>query len=312
MRVLIMYPLFEDKISILKKNYETDIISHTPTKDDLYSYLRKYDAIISLLSHKFTEDMFEGEIKTKIIVNYAVGYDNIPLNICKEKNIVVCNTPDVLTRASAELAFALLISVSRNFYRGENLVRTKEWKGWAPDLLLGFQLNKMEIGIIGAGRIGTEMMRICNGFGMKVYYYSRTKKEDCSLFAEYKELDQLIKESDAISLHIPLNEETHHLLSRDRIFSMKKNAILINTARGDVVDEDALIDALEKKHLWGAGLDVYHNEPQVNERLLKLDNVILQPHTGSATFNARHKMAEMAVRSIMDFFDNKEPLNRVV
>ncbi len=307
-----MYNLFEGALKPLKEKFDVDIITHRPSDKELRQYLRDYDGIISLLSYKFTEDMFDENVRVKIISNYAVGYDNIPIDKCKEKGIVVCNTPDVLTRATAELSFALLISVARRFHEGEELVRSGVWEGWKPDLLLGYELLNMKIGIIGAGRIGTEMMRLCKAFGMDVYYYSRNRKKEADRIGKYMELDDLLKEMDAVSLHLSLMKETYHLLNREKLMLMKKGSVLINTSRGDIIDETALIELLKNGHFHGAGLDVFHNEPDVNEELRKLDNVVLLPHIGSATYKTRYKMAEIAVNAVINFFEGKEIPNRVV
>ncbi len=312
MRILVMYNLFEEALKPLREKFEVDIITHKPSNEELREYLKKYDGIISLLSYKFTEDMFTDDVKVKIISNYAVGYDNIPIDECKEKGIVVCNTPDVLTRATAELSFALLISVARRFHEGEELVRSGVWDGWKPDLLLGYELLGMKIGIIGAGRIGREMMKLCKAFGMDVYYYSRNRKKEADEFGKYTQLDEMLEIVDAVSLHVPLTDETYHLLDRNRLLKMKKGSILINTSRGDVIDETALIELLKNGHFHGAGLDVFHNEPDVNEELRKLNNVILLPHIGSATYKTRYKMAEIAVNAVINFFEGKEIPNRVV
>lgn len=280
-------------------------------EEDLINILKDCDGAITLLSDPITKRVLENS-KMKIIANYAVGYNNIDVEYATKKGIVITNTPDVLTDATADLTLALLLSVARRIIEGDLFTRKGKFKGWQPSLFLGFDLKGKSIGIIGMGRIGKAVARRCIPFGLKIYYSQRQrllKSEEDALNAKYLPLDELIKSCDIITLHCPYTNETHKLLNRDRIFSMKKGSILLNTSRGLVVDEDALSDALISGHLYGAGLDVYEKEPKINEKLLKLKNVVLLPHIGSAGKETREEMAELAVTSIISFFEGKVPAN---
>lgn len=280
------------------------------SESELIRMLKDANGAITLLSDPLTKNVIE-KTKLEIISNYAVGYNNIDVSFATERGIVVTNTPDVLTDATADLTLALILSVARRIVESDKFTRKGKFKGWLPQLMLGVDLRGKILGIIGMGRIGKAVARRVIPFGMKILYFQRKRlvqSEEDSLKASFVELDRLLKVSDIVSIHCPLTKETNNLLSRDKIFSMKKGAILINTSRGQVVDEKALCDALEN-HLFGAGLDVYENEPQINRGLLRMKNVVLLPHIGSAGRETREKMAEMAVSNIISFFEGKIPPN---
>ncbi len=284
------------------------------TKEEIIEKIKGKDALISLLADPIDKEVIDSSPKLKIIANYAVGYNNIDYEYCIEKGIYVTHTPGVLTEATADIAFSLLLSVSRRIIESHNFVLEGKFKGWEPNLLLGKEIAGKTIGIIGMGRIGKAFARRCKGFGMNIFYYSRTKlgeKEEKELGITFKNLNNLLSESDFISLHVPLTKDTYHLLNKEKLELLKNDAILINTSRGAVVDEEYLIKMLKEKRIYGAGFDVYEREPFVPEELKKLKNVVLLPHIGSATEETREKMAMMSVKAIEDYFSGKIPQNLI-
>jgi glyoxylate reductase len=271
-------------------------------------------ALISFLSDPIDKEIIDLAPGLKIIANYAVGYNNIDVAHAIKRGIPVTNTPDVLTQATADLAMALILAVSRRIVEGDHFVRQGKFAGWGANLMLGKELNNSTIGIIGMGRIGQAAALRARGFGMKIIYYDRSRKPELEKkwgFVYMPFLD-LVKKADIVSLHIPSYPEVHHLFNKEVFDCMKRDAIFINAARGDLVDEAYLAEKLEKKELFGAGLDVYEFEPEVNERLLKLKNVVLVPHIGSATYTARMGMAQITIDNVKQAFANIEPQNLVV
>ncbi len=246
-----------------------------------------------------------------MIASYAVGYDNIDISAATERGIPVSNTPGVLTETTAELAWALLFSVARRIVEGDTFTRAGKFKGWEPLLMLGQDVTNKTLGIIGAGRIGTAFALKSKGFDMKVIYTDEQRNEQLEreLGAKKVPLSELLKESDYVSIHVPLMKATHHLIGEKELRMMKKTAILINTARGPIINEKALIKALTEHWIFGAGLDVYEHEPKIPEELKKLDNVILQPHTGSGTIETRTKMALMAAENLIEGLKGNIPPN---
>lgn len=283
------------------------------SKQELLKYAADADGIISLLSDKLDREIISQLKNCKVIANYAVGYNNIDVNAAKDKNIVVTNTPELLTDATAEIAMALTLACSRHITQGDKLVRENKFSGWAPELLLGIELTGKTFGIVGSGRIGTAAAIRAKAFGMKIIYFSRSKNTalEKATGAKKVSLQTLMKSSDVVSLHVPLTDKTRNLLDKEHLNLMKENAILINTARGEVLDEKELIRMLKNKRIFSAGFDVYENEPQLNKELLKLKNVVLLPHIGSATFEARTKMAELCAKNIISVLKGKKPLTPV-
>lgn len=245
----------------------------------------------------------------RVVANMAVGMDNIDLVAARERGIRVTNTPGVLTDATADLAFSLLLSLARRIPEGDRMVREGRWRGWAPTLLLGADLVGQTLGIVGAGRIGTAMARRAAGFGMRVVHASRGEHPEVG---PRLELEELLASSDFVSLHCPLTEATRHLIDADRIKLMKQTSYLINTARGPVVHEPALIEALRSGRIAGAAFDVFDGEPAVNPGLLDLPNVVLAPHVGSATFRTRERMARMVLEDAFAVLEGREPRYPVV
>jgi glyoxylate reductase len=283
------------------------------TREELVKNAKDSDGIIALLTEKYDKEMIDQLPKCKIIANYAVGFNNIDIEYAKSKNIIVTNTPDVLTDATAEVAAALVISCARRIPEAEKLMRENKFKGWEPELLIGVQLTGKTIGIIGAGRIGQATAKRMRGFGCNIIYYNRTKKVDFEeeLSARKVSLNKLMKTADIISIHLPLNPATNKLLDKEKLEMMKPNAIIVNTARGEIVDENYLIKMLKRKRIFSAGFDVYENEPKVNPDLLKLKNVVVLPHIGSGTIETRNAMAELAAKNINNVLKGKKPLTSV-
>jgi glyoxylate reductase len=255
------------------------------------------DALISVLTDKVDKDLLAAAPRLRVVSNIAVGYDNIDVPAAKARGIVVTNTPDVLTEATAELTWTLILSAARRVPEGDRLVRRRGWKGWALDFMLGTELRGKQLGIIGRGRIGRAVAARAPAFGMTTVF----AKHDMSF-------DQLLVSSDVISIHTPLTAETRHMFDRRTLARMKRTAILVNTARGPVIDEEALAWALKERLIAAAALDVYEREPIVHEALLDLENVVLAPHLGSATRETRTAMIDLAVGNALAVLEGKPPL----
>jgi glyoxylate reductase len=244
----------------------------------------------------------------EVIANIAVGYDNIDIAAARQRGIIVTNTPDVLTEAVAEFTWALILGIARRVAEGDRLIRAGEWKRWGLDFMLGTELHGKQLGIIGAGRIGRAVAAKAPAFGMKTVFARRSPDvKDPS----YVSLDQLLVSSDVISIHTPQTPQTYHLIDKKALARMKRSALLVNTARGPIVDEEALAWALGERLIAGAALDVYEKEPQVHPDLLHRENVLLAPHLGSATRETRTAMAELAVRNVLAVLAGDQPLTPV-
>jgi glyoxylate reductase len=270
-------------------------------------------ALISFLSDKIDRCVMDLGQNLKIIANYAVGYNNIDVSYAKEKNIPVTNTPEVLTDATADFTMLLLLAVSRRLVQADAFTRAGKFKGWGANLMLGKHINGAAMGIVGMGRIGTATALRAKSFGMKILYYSRSRKtqlEEQEGF-NYKSFNDLLKEADVVSLHLPSTPETYHLMNATAIDGMKKDAIFINVSRGDLMDEAYLAQKLEKRELFGAGLDVFEYEPKVTGTLIGLDNVVLAPHLGSATYTTRLAMAQITVANVKSVLSGQPPTNLV-
>lgn len=279
------------------------------SREELARIAQNFDAMICLLSERVDRELLEQASRLRVVANYAVGFDNLDVEAATRLGIALTNTPDVLTNATAELAWALLFAAARHVAAGDRFVREKRFHGWDPLLFLGHELAGKTLGVIGAGRIGTAMAKRAVGFEMKILYTKRSgpSPQMEALGARFVGLDELLRESDFISIHTPLTPDTRHLIDREKIRLMKPSAILVNTGRGPVVEEAALADALAEGRLAAAGLDVYENEPTIDPRLLTLPNVVLLPHIGSATYEARSAMAELAALNILDYFEGRIP-----
>ncbi len=312
-KVYVTRMIDEEAIDLLKKKYEVDINlkGRDLTKDELLNIVMNYDAVLTMLSNKIDKEVIDKSKNVKIFADYSVGYNNFDVDYAKEKGIYLTNTPDVLTNATADLALSLLLAVSRRIVESDAYVSDGKFKEWKPKLLLGKELYGKTLGIVGFGRIGQAVAKRANGFGLNIIYYNRTRKEDKELNSKYVDFDTLLKESDFISIHTPLNKETYHLFSKREFELMKDDAVLINTSRGAVIDEEGLIRVLKTGKLFGAGLDVYENEPIVPNELINLENVITLPHIGSATNEARKAMAIIAANNIIQALEGEMPENSV-
>ena len=284
---------------------EFDVVAHPNehgrTEDDMITILAEGDAAITLLGDPITRRVLEANPHLRIVANHAVGYNNIDVDAARELGITVTNTPGVLTEATADLTMALLLAVARRIVEGDAEVRRTARVEWEPLYMLGASLQGKRLGIIGMGRIGSAVAERARAFGMDILGVRRGDA-----------IDELLATSDFVSIHVPLSRETRHLINRETLARMKKGAYLINTARGAIVDEEALCDALDSGHLRGAALDVYEHEPEVNPRLLAMRNVVIVPHIGSATEEARTAMARIAATDVRRFLEGQKPLNVVV
>ncbi len=279
-------------------------------EEEMAAFVGTATAAVTLLSHPVTARVLEACPALRIVANYAVGHDNVDLEAARTRGIWVTNTPDVLTEATADLAWALILGVTRRILEGDALVRRGGFHGWEPSLLLGTGLQGKTLGIVGFGRIGQAVARRAPAFGMEVLYASRTGRSGAP--GRRVELEELLAASHVVSLHCPLTPATHHLLDARRLVLMRPGAVLINTARGPVVDEAALVEALSSGRLGGAGLDVYEREPEVHPGLLELPNVMLLPHVGSATVETRSAMADLVAANVEAVLEGREPPTPVV
>ncbi|MGI6575952.1 MAG: 2-hydroxyacid dehydrogenase [bacterium] len=289
---------------------ELNLRDRNLTPEELYRAAQDKDGILCLLNDRIDGDFLAANPQLKVVSNYAVGYNNIDLKAATAQGVMVTNTPGVLSETTADLAWALLMGVARRVIEGDQVIRSgRKWE-WAPTFLLGQDIHHKVLGIVGMGRIGQAVARRAQGFSMPVIYYNRTKlsfAQEKELGVEYRPFTGLLQEADYISIHVPLTEETRHMFGSREFALMKRDAYLINTARGPIVDEAALAKALQDGEIAGAGLDVYENEPEVNPAFLALPNVILLPHVGSATIATRNKMAELAAINLLAALKGQRP-----
>jgi glyoxylate reductase len=279
--------------------------------------LRNCDVLVPTVTDRIDAELIAGAgDRLRLIANFGAGYEHIDLAAARSRKIMVTNTPSVFTDDTADLTLALIISASRRFAEGVRQLHSGQWKGWAPSGLLGHCLGGKQLAIIGMGRIGQAVAHRARAFGMDISYHNRHRLPPAieNMFsARYEpDLDRLIANADILSLHCPASEETHHLLSGARIASMKPDAYIVNTARGQLIDEDALIEALSQGRLGGAGLDVYSREPAFDLRLLELPNVVAIPHLGSATFEGREEAGEKVIANIRFWADGHRPPDQVL
>jgi glyoxylate reductase len=285
------------------------------TRDELKAKIRDKEGLLCLLVDQVDREVMEVAARLKIIANCAVGIDNIDLQAARQKGILVTNTPGVLTEATADLTWALILATVRRIPQADRFTRARRFRGWELDLFLGRDLGGKRLGIIGMGRIGRAVAQRARAFRMEVVYFDphRLSLDEETLHrAEYLPLDELLSTADIISIHAALTQATTRLLSAQKLRLLKKEAVLINVARGPLVDEEALAEALAKGDLWAAGLDVYEREPEINAKLLRLDNVVLLPHIGSATYETRQRMAMMAARNLVQGLRGERPDNLVI
>jgi len=303
MKIFVTRKIPQPGLDALQKEFTLEVnpADRVLSKEEIIEGVKGKDGLLCLLTDPIDKDVINAEPHLKMIASYAVGYDNIDIAAATKRGIPVSNTPGVLTETTAELAWALLFSVTRRIVEGDTFTREGNFKGWAPMLMLGQDVSHKTLGVIGTGRIGAAFALKSKGFHMNVLYTDEQRNEqlELELGAKKVPLSQLLKESDFISIHVPLTKNTHHLIDEEQLRMMKKTAVLINTARGPIINEKALVKALTEQWIFGAGLDVYENEPELSEELKRLRNVVLQPHTGSGTIETRTKMALMAAENMM-------------
>jgi len=287
------------------------------SRDDLAAAMAEAEVLVPTVTDEITADLIRNAgPQLKLIASFGTGVNHIALDAAKEKGITITNTPGVLTEDTADMTMALILAVARRLGEGERLLRAGKWQGWAPTAMLGMRLTGKRLGIVGMGRIGTAVAMRARAFGLSIHYHNR-RRLDPALEAEveatyWESLDQMLGHMDVVSLNCPHTPATYHLISGRRLRLMKPHAILVNTSRGQVVEEEALARALYSREIAGAGLDVYEREPEIHPRLLELDNVVLLPHIGSATHDGRFAMGERVIVNIKTFVDGHVPPNKVV
>ena len=308
----------EPAFSILSR--ECDLVvnkkPNPPTKKEIIRNIPKMDAILCTLSDTIDKEIIDAAGPSlKVISSYSTGYDHIDIEEANRRGIYVTFTSDILTEATADLTFALILSIARRLVEADNFVRRKQWKfGWMPNLFLGSDVNGKTLGIFGLGRIGTAVARRAKGFNMKILYHNRNpiNQQPNGPIADYVDINELLEESDFLSIHASLNKTSFHFFDEVKLKKMKKTAFIINTSRGQIIEERALIKALRNRWILGAGLDVYEKEPLcISSPLLKMKNIIILPHIGSATSDIRSKMSRVAAENILNVLNGIEPLYHV-
>ena len=304
----------EPGLSLLKEYCEVEVHNSKewpPSREDLISKVKDKDGLLCLLTDRIDAEVMDSAPNLRVISTYSVGFDHIDVEAATKRGIYVTHTPGVLTDAVAEFTIGLLLAVTRRILEADQVIREGQWnKPWNPYFLTGPELKGKTLGIIGMGRIGRAVAEKIKGFGMRIIYYDiyRNEKAEKELGVEYKDLDTVLKESDFVSLHVPLTKETRHMIGERELRLMKSSAYLINTARGPIVDTEALIRALKEGWIAGAALDVFEQEPLPPEHpLTKLENVVLAPHIASATTEARQRMAELAAKNLIAVLKGEKP-----
>ena len=315
-RVLVTKRVYPEAIDHLQLHteveYHDSAMSYQP--EELLARLEDKVGAISQLTDKFSAEVMDRCPQLKVIANVAVGFDNIDVQAATERKIAVTNTPDVLTNTTADFAFTLLMASARRIAEADRFLRAGQWRQWSIDLLCGQDIHRRTLGMVGMGRIGQAMAHRGRGFEMRLLYHDAIRapaEVEADLGLEFVPLEQLLRESDFVSLHVPLLPETRKLISTAELKMMKETAILINTSRGPVVDEAALADALTEGIIAGAGLDVFEREPEVEPRLLKLENAVLAPHIASASIDTRRRMSVMSAENVVAALQGNRPPNLV-
>lgn len=315
MKILITSNVPEKIINELRDNFNVDYHdSNLPlTKEEIMERIQNAEGLVCPLSDKIDKEIIDAGKNLKIISNYGAGYDNIDVDYAKEKGIIVTNAPAPSSAVStAELTFALILSAARRLSQAEKNLREGNFLGWRPAYFLGTELRGKTLGIIGMGNIGKNVAKRALAFEMKVIYHSRNRKEDVEEWgAVYKDKEEVIRNADFLTIHTAFKQELHHMIGEKEFDSMKDSAYFINAARGPLMDESALVKVLKSGSIKGAALDVYEFEPKVSEELLELDNVLLIPHLGNATVEARMEMGEAVVHNLLDYKKGEDPRNKV-
>ncbi len=281
-----------------------------PPRDVLIQEAAASDGIISLLTDRIDGQLLDAAPRLRVVSNYAVGFDNIDVGAATSRGVVITNTPGVLTETVADFTMALMLATARRVVEGDKFTRAGRWKSWEPMLLLGPDVYGATLGLVGFGRIGASVARRARGFGMRILYYDVVRRQDLEseLGIEFASFEDVLRQADFVSVHTPLTPETRHLISGPQFRLMKKTAVLVNTARGPIVDPDALYQALSSGQIWGAGLDVFEVEPVPKDHpLLTLENIIVVPHIASASVETRTKMANMAVENLLAALAGRKP-----
>ncbi len=321
MKIYITRQIPETGIKLLRDAGHDAVISSKSgvlTREELLSELHTNnpDAVLCLLTDKISGEVFDAAPNAKIFATYSVGFGHIDLEAAKQRGVKITNTPGVLTDSVAEYAVGMICALTKRIPEADTFTRAGKYKGWAPTLLLGTDLKGKTLGLLGAGRIGSRVAEIMNkGFGMKIVYFDIKENDFVSneLNGEFKSSPEaVLSVADVVTVHVPLLDSTRGMLNAELLSKMKKSAYLVNTSRGPVIDEDALVNALKSNSIKGAALDVFENEPKLADGLTELTNVIITPHIASATEETRGKMSEMAAENIIDFFAGKEPQNKVL
>ena len=304
------------QVALDKLSSECDLkINRTSlTKEELKQKVSGSDAVISYLTDRIDQDIIDRGTKLKIIANYGAGFNNIDVTYASERGIWVTNTPNVLHETTADLTWAMILGTARRIIPADRYTRESKFQGWSAQLFLGGDVYEKTLGIIGLGEIGRSVARRAIGFNMRTLYYQRNrlpKEEEKKLNVEYVAFEKVLRESDFLTLHVPLTEETEYMIGNDEITLMKKTAYLIHTARGKVIDDYALVAALREDRLAGAALDVYEDEPELTEGMKELDNLMILPHIGSASFETRDRMALLVADNILDALEGKTPRSLV-
>lgn len=299
-------------VDLLRDHPAIDLHVHDfdapPTPEEWNTLLDGADGVLSLLSEQYTGEVLDAHPSIKVLSNFGVGYDNIDVEAATARGVAVCNTPGVLTAATAEIAWALLMAAARRLPEAVDFVRAGQWSSWGPTMMLGQPIVGATIGIIGYGRIGQEVANMARGFGMRVLAWDRSPQNKPQDQVEFVEMNDLLSQADYVSVHVPLTTDTTHLINADALAKMKPNAVLVNTARGPVVDQDALVNALSNGTIWAAGLDVTTPEPlPMDHPLHTLQNCVILPHIGSATITARDAMSSLAARNLIAVLTGEVP-----
>lgn len=315
-KVLLTRQLPEVAIEKLEAHVDLEIFPYdrAMTPEELKETVVDKEGLLCLLTDTISPELMDAAPKLKVVSNYAVGYNNIDISAATDRNIIVTNTPDVLTETTADMTFGLMLMAARRVLEAGDLLRSGNWKGWSPMQFMGTDIHGSTLGIIGMGRIGKALTKRARGFDMEVIYWNRTRlkvREEKQLGLRYVKFNEVLLQSDFISLNVAYNEDTHHLIDEGALQKMKQSAFFINTSRGGTVDEEALIDALENNKIAGAGLDVFENEPNINPRFLELKNTVILPHIASASVATREKMAMVAVDNLLAVLAGKKPAYRV-
>ena len=316
-KIYVCRPLPEKAMAMLRERTEMGLWEQNeipPPRDVLLREVADIDGLLSLLTDRVDGELLDRAPRLRVVSNYAVGFDNIDVPAATQRGVVVTNTPGVLTETVADFAMTLILATARRLVEADKYARASRWRSWEPMLFLGQDVHGATLGLIGLGRIGSAVARRARGFNMRILYHDVIRREDleAELGIEYRPFAEVLREADFVSVHVPLMPETRHLIGREQLKMMKRTAVLVNTARGPIVDTLALAEALREGWIWAAGLDVFEKEPvEPDHPLLALDNVIVVPHIASASIATRTKMAVMAVENLLAVLEGRRPPNPV-